>query len=583
MLKFLIKVCKMGLFSLISITSLQAQEIDYKGFPEWSWQQQDSTEYYLYTPKEMQAGKKYPLVLFLHGCCGPNNQATLRNTVDPPVRMWHNFGANTQAVPTYIVAPATQRGWSQHISNLKNVIDSLIANGNADPQRLYITGFSMGGRGTWEFLNRYPEYFAAALPMGMEFSGDPEKIKDIPIWTIKGETDYWGRNLNKSVDQIRALNGYALDTSAVWETGVNPRLTVFEGMGHGVQWPAASKLDLTTWAYAKVNDGNKYPVVYFSSPSYKQSHKGKTVPVHIEANDPDGEISRVEVFVNGKSVKVLTDRPFKTTIKMDKGDATIEAKAFDDKGKYSITTTVVRTDIPAAIKSSKLPEAQQGTYYSTTIQSEGNGQLLFSLSDSSLIPTGMVLSSKGELTGIPVQTGLFTLPILVKDEDNDKTSRTLNLVIREKEAGSVLVTEVKNYAGKVFPVTIVKKGLKVHGDREDDEITLSETSRYEGLTLIQTDVNDTINAEAHYLEFTTDEDVTVYIAYEKKDKLHYSTVPAWLKEYKKENVPQIVTQYYYYDVYSRDFPKGRIILPDAQEKSNGVSTNYFVMVKKKSE
>src|SRR6478609_5296111 len=89
--------------------TLSAQEIDYKGLPEWSWHKQDSTEYYLYTPKNMKNGKKYPVVLAMHGCCGEDYHATLRNTVDPIVRMWHNFAANTQTVPTYIIAPATSR------------------------------------------------------------------------------------------------------------------------------------------------------------------------------------------------------------------------------------------------------------------------------------------------------------------------------------------------------------------------------------------------------------------------------------------------------------------------------------------
>ena len=46
-------------------------QIDYKGFPQWSWHKQDSTEYYLYTPSDIQPGKQYPIALFMHGCCGP--------------------------------------------------------------------------------------------------------------------------------------------------------------------------------------------------------------------------------------------------------------------------------------------------------------------------------------------------------------------------------------------------------------------------------------------------------------------------------------------------------------------------------
>lgn len=132
----------------LSLTNTSLAQIDYKGFPEWSWHKQDSTEYYLYTPSQKSASGLYPIVLFLHGCCGDSYHATLRNTVDPPVRMWHNYGANTQAEPTFVIAPATSRGWRQHIENLKAVMDDLVQNHHGDPQRIYITGFSMGADGT---------------------------------------------------------------------------------------------------------------------------------------------------------------------------------------------------------------------------------------------------------------------------------------------------------------------------------------------------------------------------------------------------------------------------------------------------
>jgi predicted peptidase len=137
----LIKKMAILLFAALTGHKIIAQ-IDYKGFPQWSWHKEDSTEYYLYTPSNMKPGDKYPISLFMHGCCGDSYHATLRNTVDPPLRMWHNFGANTQTIPTYIIAPATSKGWTQHFTNLKKVMDELVANHNGDPQRIYVCGFS---------------------------------------------------------------------------------------------------------------------------------------------------------------------------------------------------------------------------------------------------------------------------------------------------------------------------------------------------------------------------------------------------------------------------------------------------------
>ena len=59
-----------------------------------------------------------------------------------------------------------------------------------------------------------------------------------------------------------------------------------------------------------------------------------------------------------------------------------------------------------------------------------------------------------------------------------------------------------------------------------------------------------------------------------------SSIPAWLKEWKKVPSSEIVAQYFYYDVYSKDFPKGKITLPGADEKRNNVSNTYLVLVQK---
>jgi hypothetical protein len=112
-----------------------------------------------------------------------------------------------------------------------------------------------------------------------------------------------------------------------------------------------------------------------------------------------------------------------------------------------------------------------------------------------------------------------------------------------------------------------------------DEINFSNLSEYGGLTFIKTDINDVDTSVNNFLSFSVDEDAIIYIAYETMDSLFHSTVPSWLKDFKKEN-RQIVAQYRYYNVYSKEFSKGKISLPSADAKANGVATGYFVMIKK---
>lgn len=557
-------------------------QIDYKGFPQWVWGKEDSTEYYLYTPLDMIPGERYPVVLFLHGCCGEDYKATLRNTVDPPARMWHNFGANTQKTPTYILAPKTSRGWTQHFGNLKAVLDGIVQKGQGDPQRIYITGFSMGAMGTWQFVEEYPDYFAAAIPMGMNFKGkNPEVFKDIPIWAHRGETDWHARHLGTQIEAIRRYNHPEADSSQ-WLTGINPLLTTYEGLGHVVQWTAASTNDLVGWAYSKVNDGNKYPVVYFENWSFKKEvEEGEVIPIDIMASDPDGSIRNVEVFVNGRLMESLTEAPFSTRITAAPGDTKIEAVAFDDQGKSTAGTAFLKVNIPPQLKTTTLSPAKAGDYYHEQLESKGNGKIVFTMTGESKLPEGLGLTADGAIRGIPVETGKYKIVLKTTDEDGETTEKVLTLKVGPKHQDAVIVKSAQNYAGKQFPVSVVRLGEAPHSGRTDDEVTFSGGIKsYEGLTLIRTEVLDTTDARPFYMEFEADDDVVVYIAYEKLDNLYTSTIPDWLRDYQKEQ-GQIITQYYYYDVYSREFPKGKIRLPDAEEQKNKVNTNYFVMIRKK--
>lgn len=477
-------------------------QIDYKGFPQWSWHKQDSTEYYLYTPSNIKKDSLYPVALVLHGCCGENYHATPRNTVDPLVRMWHNFGTNTQQIPTYIIAPATSRGWKPHIPALKKVMDDLVKNHKADPRRIYITGFSMGGQGTWEFLQRYPDYFAAAIPAGMNFHGNHGKIKDIPIWANRGETDYWANKLHKDIVTIRQLNGDNRDSAFNYETGLNPVFTSFKGYDHGVQWVAASTQNLTGWAYSKINDGNKYPHVWFQTPQYDQQvTNGSKLDISINAKDPDGSIEKIEVSLNDEFHFTLTQPPYHATIIAPPGNLTLTATAYDNKGKTNRATTAVRSNIITTHKS--------------------------------------------------------------------KT--------RDRQEHSVHLRNVTTADGITLPVSVLHAGSITHFDG-DGEVTVSNAAGFDGLTYIPGINADTTREEANYLTFTTSENTRVYVAYEKKDKLFTSGIPVWLQKWNKVPSKQIVAQYYYYDLYYKDFPSGTITLPHADRLTNNVNNNYFVLV-----
>ena len=579
----MLKTFLFSVFALL-VYEISAQGIDYKGFPQWQWGKRDSTEYYLYTPDGMEKGKRYPVVLVLHGCCGEDYHATLRTTVDPLVRVWHNFGANTQSIPTYIVAPKTKRGWTQHLVNLKAVLDDLIQNQQGDPQRIYITGFSMGSGGTWQMLEMYPDFFAAAMPMGMNYTGSqPEKIKHIPIWTFRGEKDWWARYLGKHIADMRHRNGWPAD-STEWNEGVNPRITTFAGMGHGIMWAAVSNYNLPGWAFSKINDGNAYPQIRFTSPAFGENVKtGDRITFEADAIDSDGTISKVVFSRNGKTIKTLTAAPYKITIRVKNGDNLITATAYDDKGKSAAATSMVRVDIPPALTGLPLPTAQRGKFYSHQVKTTGNGKVNITPEDHSKIPPGLQITESGFVRGIPTMAGDYRFTVLLVDQEGDPRKEEIALTVREKSANDIVVTKVKTVGGKTLPVTVALPGEIPFSERGDTEITLSTIPKqYLGLPLIQTPFQDSASVGGSYLSFKVDEPVTVVIAYEKLDNLLTSKTPEWLSEFRKETREQIVAQYFYYDIFVRDYPAGTISLPGADAGKNGVNTNYFVMVRKKA-
>jgi predicted esterase len=558
----------------------RSQQIDYKGFPEWSWQQEGNMEYMFYAPSAAVPGKKYPLAVFLHGCCGEDDHATMRNAVDPPVRMWHHFGENCQSEPTYIMAPKTTRGWRQKFPDIKVALDKLIASGKVDAGRIYMTGFSMGGAGTWQFMEQYPDYLAAAIPMGMDARASLDSVRHIPIWAIRGETDWHARNLPNQIDTLRRLNGYSRGPHE-WVSGVNPRYTSFEGVGHGVQWDAASRLPLAEWAYSKINDGNIHPVIFFIAPQYgTMLKKGEKTRLQLYASDPDGSIDRVQVFVNSKLIKEFDQPPFEMELKPVHGDNLVEAIAYDRLGKSCTASLLLQVDVDPEIETAELPETTAGSYYRYRIAASGNQPLLFGLSENTMVPAGISMDSTGLITGVPSERGTFPLQVTLRDAGDGHGSRSLVLRVKDKMPREVIVSKV-HYPADSLEARVSKIMIgELPNTQTATEVSLSDVGRYEGLTYIAASKDAANLYQQDLLRFTVDEDVIVYVAYESLDRLFTSTIPEWLQDFKKEEGDQIAAQYHYFDVYSKRFPAGEIILPGADAENHNVMWNYFIMFKK---
>ncbi len=159
--------------------------------------------YRLLKPEAYDASKKYPLVLFLHGAGerGTDNEKQLIHGVGDFAR-----AESRKKYPCFLAAPQcpTGKGWSDFLANRKSLanepsepgrlalelVAALQKEFSIDPDRLYITGLSMGGYGTWDLISRHPKLFAAAVPVcGGGDVKQAGKIAKMPIWVFHGALD----------------------------------------------------------------------------------------------------------------------------------------------------------------------------------------------------------------------------------------------------------------------------------------------------------------------------------------------------------------------------------------------------------
>lgn len=194
-----------------------------------------SLPYLLYLPDDHARRNDWPLVVFLHGS-GERGD-------DPELVRKHGLARLLHeglALPAVVVSPQCpeNHGWVQHHPALMALIDDVVTRYRVDPDRIVLTGLSMGGAGVCALAAEHPERFAALAPVcgpEMWFEVTSEFAR-LPMWVFHGDADDVvpvSESL-ELVERVRALGG-------------NPRLTVYEGVGHNSWDRAYGDSELQTW------------------------------------------------------------------------------------------------------------------------------------------------------------------------------------------------------------------------------------------------------------------------------------------------------------------------------------------------
>jgi predicted peptidase len=197
---------------------------------------------------------KYPLIVFFHGSGerGKNNESQLTH-----IKALFLDKNNMDDYPAFIIAPQcppdkrwVESSWevAKHIMPEKEsipmsltiqLINELVEKYPVDEKRIYVTGMSMGGFGTWDIICRYPGKFAAAIPIcGGADTNKAKLLINTPIWAFHGSND----KLVKTILSRNMIN-------AIKIAGGKPKYTEYPGVGHDCWKKAYQEKDLLKWLF----------------------------------------------------------------------------------------------------------------------------------------------------------------------------------------------------------------------------------------------------------------------------------------------------------------------------------------------
>lgn len=216
-----------------------------------------SMPYRLLSPEKIMDNEKYPLVLFLHGSGERGNDNEKQLTYGASI---FSNPANVDKFPAFVVFPQCKdRAWTNGLEEstfmpgattppesreealVMGLVETLIDKYPIDPNRVYVIGISMGGIAAYDLVCRYPEMFAAAVPICGAVN--PERLseaKDVKFLIFHGDKD-------KEVPSICSREAY----KALRSAGADVDYIEFAGIGHECWLSAFNYPSLLPWLFSQ--------------------------------------------------------------------------------------------------------------------------------------------------------------------------------------------------------------------------------------------------------------------------------------------------------------------------------------------
>jgi len=205
-------------------------------------QRGQSCLYWVTLPKGYgEQEKKWPMIIYLHPSSLQGHDLSMIRTPIPP-----DVDEIRKDFPFVVLSPQCPDEYDAWPGDLVvALVDEAVKLYNVDARRVYVTGFSLGGRGSWSAAVDYPEVFAAIAPVAGSY-GQPERIgriKDVPVWVFHGDSDKL-LPIGPVRDMVQNLK----------DSGGNVRFTIYKGAGHGITGRVYRTSELYEWFLEQYNE-----------------------------------------------------------------------------------------------------------------------------------------------------------------------------------------------------------------------------------------------------------------------------------------------------------------------------------------
>lgn len=200
---------------------------------EFKTEQFEGYQYLIRYPNNFEKGKKYPVILFLHGSGGRGEDINLVKN-----NPYFNLTNDIEDFPFITIAPQCRENtWYDVLYWLKDLSKKISEEDFTDKDRIYVMGPSMGGYGTWQLAMSLPELFAAIVPLcGGGMCWNASRLVNMPIWAFHGAKDHLV-NVMESINMVNKIN----------DLGGNAKLTIYPDRKHDAWTPTYTNPEVFEW------------------------------------------------------------------------------------------------------------------------------------------------------------------------------------------------------------------------------------------------------------------------------------------------------------------------------------------------